>query len=195
MSNTRALRPAVKPLWASLCSTPPKRHLDPSSVVLIFGPIVGGDKRKRASDRRKSLSITLFPRCLTGRQRGGRGGASGAEEAICSVLEEGRGERELIRPRGSPRWTTEFSEGSDPGGAAGHQSCFGNQEAEGRMETTACTLHYPLHHCRWGSNAINLHCKLMKSFINCHLSLLLPNKYEPMILRNENDVRGLTLHN
>lgn len=57
----------------------------------FFRPIVGGDKRKRASDRRKSLSITLFPRCLTGRQRGGRGGADGAEEAICSVA--GRGAR------------------------------------------------------------------------------------------------------
>lgn len=36
-------------------------------------------------------------------------------------------------------------------------------------------------------------CKLVKSFINCHLSLLLPNKYETMTI--ENDVSGLTLHN
>lgn len=35
----------------------------------------------------------------------------------------------------------------------------------------------------------------MKSFIICHLSLLLPNKYETMILSHENYVSGLTLHN
>lgn len=44
MSNTRALKPAVKPLWAPLCSTPPRRHLDTSSIVLFQGPLWGGQK-------------------------------------------------------------------------------------------------------------------------------------------------------
>lgn len=44
MSNTRALKPAVKPLWAPLCSTPPCRHLDTSSILLFQGPLWGGQK-------------------------------------------------------------------------------------------------------------------------------------------------------
>lgn len=56
-------------------------------------------------------------------------------------------EWELIRPRGSPSWTPELTQGSDPGGAALQQSCFVNQKAKGRMEAASRTLHPPLPHC------------------------------------------------
>lgn len=60
-----------------------------SFFFFFSGPLLGGTKANGRLTAGKSLSITLFTRCLTGRQRGGRGGANGAEEAICSVLEEG----------------------------------------------------------------------------------------------------------
>lgn len=135
MSNTRALEPAAKPLWVPLCSTPLKRHLDSSSVVLFSGPL-RGDKRKQASDHRKvTLHHVVRPppdtetkrrRRRRRRRQWCRGGWKKREVS----------ERELKHPRGSPSWTPELSQGSDPGGTAVQQSGFVNQKAKGRMEGT-----------------------------------------------------------
>lgn len=142
MSNTRVLTSAVKPLWASLYSTPPKRHLASSSVVLFSGPL-WGDKRKPASDHQK---VTLHHGVWSQTDKE----TKRRQKRLSPLCWKRRelSERELIRPRGSPSWTPELTEGSDPGGAAVtklHRKSEGKgQDGDDRLHPLSSSASLPL---------------------------------------------------
>lgn len=165
-----------------------------SGLVLccpVFRPIVGGQKEAGIWPS-QSHSPSC---CLLAAWHGDKEEAEEAEEAPCSVLEEGWGKPKRAQ---TPTWESQLDTRAlrgvrswRSGGATTllPKLLGKGQDGDERLHAPSSSASLPLW---WHWEEAIPSFKDAKFFFYCHLSLLLPNKYETMLL---NDVSGLTLHN